>query len=387
MTALQSISEKKMTIALIAGEHSGDILGAGLIVELKHCYPNASFIGIGGTRMQAQGLKTFFDMEELAVMGLVEVLGRLRRLLQVKREIIAELLAARPDVFIGIDAPDFNLPVELELKQHGIKTVHYVSPSVWAWRHKRIFKIAKATNMVLALLPFEKAFYDKYQVPCTFVGHTLADQMPLEVDKAAAKHELNLAAEQTVLALMPGSRTNEIRLLAPDFLMAAAELKRQYPQLQIITNMVTAEKAQLWRELKAQYAPNLEVTEFIGQARQVLLAADATYIASGTATLEAMLAKCAMVVGYRTNWLTFQIAKRLVKLQYVSLPNLLAGRGMVTELLQDELTQPALLNAMQPLLNGIESDLAAEYQRLHQQLRQNASVVAATTVVKVIADE
>lgn len=387
MANLDTSKTNPLTFALIAGEHSGDILGAALIAALKQQHPHAEFFGIGGPRMQAEGLTALFDMEELAVMGLVEVLGRLRRLLQVKREITAAILAAKPDVFIGIDAPDFNIPVELALKQQGIKTVHYVSPSVWAWRHKRIFKIAKATNMVLALLPFEKAFYDKYQVPCTFVGHTLADSMPLQVDKAAAKGLLGLAASKPVLAIMPGSRTNEIRLLAPDFLKAAAELKKRYPDLQLITNMVTLEKAELWRDLKAQYAPELAVTELIGQARQVLLAADATFIASGTATLEAMLAKCAMVVGYRTNWLTFQIAKRLVKLQHVSLPNLLAGRGMVTELLQDDLTVPALCQAMAPLVHGIDGLLANDYLHIHQQLQQNASVVAANTVLQVIAHD
>lgn len=387
MADLDLIKHTPLKVALIAGEHSGDILGAALMVALKQQHPNATFFGIGGPRMQAEGFTALFEMEELAVMGLVEVLGRLRRLLQVKREVTAAILAAKPDVFIGIDAPDFNLPVELALKQQGIKTVHYVSPSVWAWRHKRIFKIAKATNMVLALLPFEKAFYDKYQVPCTFVGHTLADTMPLEVNKAAAKLTVQLDPTLPVLAIMPGSRTNEIKLLAPDFLRAAARLKQQQPTLQLVTNMVTPEKAELWRKLKAEYAPDLEVVEFIGQARQVLLAADSTFIASGTATLEAMLAKCAMVVGYRTNWLTFQIAKRLVKLQHVSLPNLLAGRGIVTELLQDDLSLPALVQAMQPLLTGISGELADEYRIIHQQLKQDASAVAATTVLEVIAGE
>lgn len=387
MADLDLIKHTPLKVALIAGEHSGDILGAALMVALKQQHPNVTFFGIGGPRMQAEGFTALFEMEELAVMGLVEVLGRLRRLLQVKREMTAAILAAKPDVFIGIDAPDFNIPVELALKQQGIKTVHYVSPSVWAWRHKRIFKIAKATNMVLALLPFEKAFYEQYQVPCTFVGHTLADTMPLEVDKATAKQALQLDPAVPVLAIMPGSRTNEIRLLAPTFLRAAAVLKQQYPALQLVTNMVTLEKAELWRKLKAEHAPDLDVIEFIGQARQVLLAADSTFIASGTATLEAMLAKCAMVVGYRTNWLTFQIAKRLVKLQHVSLPNLLAGRGIVTELLQDDLTLPALVQAMQPLLTGITGELADEYRVIHQQLKQDASAVAATTVLQVIADE
>lgn len=385
MSDLKSTSGRPLKIALIAGEHSGDILGAGLIAALKQQHPDAAFFGIGGPRMQAEGFTALFEMEELAVMGLVEVLGRLRRLLRIKREIIAAIMAEKPDVFVGIDAPDFNLPVELALKQHGIKTVHYVSPSVWAWRPKRIFKIAKATHQVLALLPFEKAFYDKYQVPCTFVGHTLADGMPLRVDKAEAKANLGLTTDAPVLAIMPGSRTNEIRLLAPHFLRAAMLLKRQRPALQLVTNMVTPEKALLWQALKAQYAPDLVITEYIGQARQVLLAADATLIASGTATLEAMLAKCAMVVGYRTNWLTFQIAKRLVTLSHVSLPNLLAGRGMVTELLQDALTDDALVTAIMPLLDGITPDLMSDYQNIHLQLRQNANVVAAKTVLQVIS--
>lgn len=378
-----AIAERPIKIAIIAGEHSGDILGADLISALKATHPNAVFYGIGGPRMQALGFNALFDMEELAVMGIVEVLGRLPRLLKVKREILAALLADKPDVFVGIDAPDFNLPVELKLKQAGIKTVHYVSPSVWAWRHKRIFKIAAATNMVLSLLPFEKAFYDKYQVPCTFVGHTMADTMPLEVDKAAAKAELGLRPDKLVLAIMPGSRTNEIKLLAGDFLQAALLLQQQFPDIQFVTNMVTPAKAAQFNAIKQQIAPELKITEFTGQARQVLLASDATFITSGTATLEAMLAKCLMVVSYRANWLTYQLGKRLVKLAHFSLPNLLAGRGMVTELLQHQVTPQALVNAMVPLLSSERSALLQQYRVIHQSIKCNASVKAAEAILQV----
>ena len=378
---------RPLKIAIIAGEHSGDILGADLISALQATHPDAVFYGIGGPRMQALGFNALFDMEELAVMGIVEVLGRLPRLLQVKREILAAFLADKPDVFIGIDAPDFNLPVELKLKQAGIKTVHYVSPSVWAWRHKRIFKIAAATNMVLSLLPFEKAFYDKYQVPCTFVGHTLADAMPLDVDKAAAKAELGLDPSRPVLAIMPGSRTNEIKLLAPDFLQAARLLQQQLPELQLVTNMVTEQKAVQFNAIRQQLAPELAMTEFTGQARQVLLAADATFITSGTATLEAMLAKCLMVVAYRANWLTYQIGKRLVKLAHFSLPNLLAGRGMVPELLQHQVTPQALVDAMMPQLSANRQALLEEYRAIHQQIKCNASKKAAAAILQVINDD
>lgn len=380
-------TDRPLKVAIIAGEHSGDILGADLITALQAVHPDAVFYGIGGPRMQALGFTALFDMEELAVMGIVEVLGRLPRLLQVKRDILAALLADKPDVFVGIDAPDFNLPVELKLKQAGIKTVHYVSPSVWAWRHKRIFKIAAATNMVLSLLPFEKAFYDKYQVPCTFVGHTLADTMPLAVDKAAAKAELGLDPTRPVLAIMPGSRSNEIKLLAGDFLQAAVLLQQQFPDLQFVTNMVTAAKAEQFKLIKRQIAPDLVISEFTAQARQVLLASDATFITSGTATLEAMLAKCLMVVAYRANWLTYQIGKRLVKLAHFSLPNLLAGHGMVPELLQHQVTPQALVAAMAPQLTAQRDALLARYRSLHQSIKCDASTKAAQAILQVVKDD
>lgn len=376
--------QRPLKIALIAGEHSGDILGADLIRALKLVQPDAEFYGIGGDRMRAEGFKTVFDMEELAVMGIVEVLGRLPRLLKVRRDILAHFNAHQPDVFIGIDAPDFNLPVELKLKQAGIKTMHYVSPSVWAWRQKRIFKIAAATHNVLALLPFEKAFYDAHQVPCTFVGHTLADQMPLQPDKTAAKQALGFHPDKPLLALMPGSRTNEIKLLAPDFLQTAQQLQQQNPDLQLVCNMVTPVKAELFTQIWQQVAPDLPLTLLIGQARQTLTAADTVLIASGTATLEAMLAKTPMVVAYKTNWLTYQIASRLVKVDYFSLPNLLAKKALVPEFLQDQVTVQALVNAMQPLLAQSGADTRAAFTAIHQQIRCDASTQAAKAVLELL---
>lgn len=375
-----------LRVAIIVGEHSGDILAAGVMKAMLEQRSDIQFFGIGGPRMQALGFDAWFDMEELAVMGLVEVLGRLPRLLSVRKQLLARLLADPPDLVLGVDAPDFNLPVEHRLKQAGLTTVHYVSPSVWAWRQKRIHKIAAATDLVLALLPFEKAFYDKHQVPCRFVGHTLADQMPLVPEKAAARQALGLS-DAPLLALMPGSRSNEIKLLAPEFLQAARRLKMQQPELQIVCAMVTEQKAVIFEQLHQQHAADLELTVVIGQSRQLLCAADAVFIASGTATLEAMLAKCPMVVAYKMNALTYQLAKRLVKIDYFSLPNLLANAPLVPELLQAEVTADNLVQAMLPLLNEQGDALRQQFTELHQQLACNASQQAAEALLALLPKE
>ncbi|GLR08762.1 lipid-A-disaccharide synthase [Mixta theicola] len=378
------MAARPLTIALVAGETSGDILGAGLIRALKARHPDARFVGVAGPRMMAEGCESWYDMEELAVMGIVEVLGRLPRLLKIRRDLTRRFSALKPDVFVGIDAPDFNITLEGRLKQRGIRTIHYVSPSVWAWRQNRVFKIGRATDLVLAFLPFEKAFYDRFDVPCRFIGHTMADAMPLHPDKAAARRTLGIAEPALCLALLPGSRKAEVEMLSADFLKTAQRLREKWPQLEIVVPLVNARRREQFEQIKAAVAPELPVHLLDGQGREAMIASDAALLASGTAALECMLAKCPMVVGYRMKPSTFWLAQRLVKTDYVSLPNLLAGRELVPELLQDECQPERLAAALEPLLaQGETRDrLLATFTELHQQIRWNADEQAAQAVLE-----
>lgn len=379
------MSVRPLTIALVAGETSGDILGAGLIRALKARHPDARFVGVAGPLMQAEGCEAWYEMEELAVMGIVEVLGRLRRLLYIRKDLTQRFTELRPDVFVGIDAPDFNITLEGNLKRAGIRTIHYVSPSVWAWRQKRVFKIGRNTDLVLAFLPFEKAFYDRYNVPCRFIGHTMADAMPLQPDKLAARRELGIADDALCLGLLPGSRGAEVEMLSADFLRAAQLLRQRYPALEIVVPLVNAKRRAQFEQIKASVAPELPMHLLDGKGRQAMIASDAAILASGTAALECMLAKCPMVVGYRMKPFTFWLAKRLVKTPYVSLPNLLAGQELVQELLQEECQPAALAAALEPLLHaGPERDaLLATFTQLHQQIRWNADEQAADAVLEI----
>ena len=368
-----------MRVALVAGEASGDILGAGLMQALKAQYPQIEFIGVGGPLMQAQGLTSYFPMERLAVMGLVEVLGRLPELLSRRKRLISTLITEKPDVFIGIDAPDFNLTVELKLRQAGIKTVHYVSPSVWAWRQKRVLKIREACDLMLTLFPFEAQFYQDHQVPVRFVGHPLADTIPQQADRAAARDALNLSNDQPVVALLPGSRGGEVARLGSLFLDAAVRLRTLRPGIQFVLPCSSPERrAQLEQLLVGR---DLPLTLLNGRSHEALAACDAVLIASGTATLEALLHKRPMVVAYKVAPLTYRILKRLVTSAYISLPNLLAERLLVPEMIQDAATPEALAQLLAPLLDGGEVQTEG-FDVIHRALRREASVQAAKAVLQ-----
>ena len=379
---------RRMRIALVAGEASGDILGAGLVAELRRRHPDAEFAGIGGDGMRAAGLDAWFDASELAVMGLAEVLRHLPRLLRLRRQLRERLLAWQPDVFIGIDAPDFNLGVERWLKQRGVRTVHYVSPSVWAWREKRAEKIGSSADRVLCLFPMEPPIYARHGVDARFVGHPLADEMPMEPDRLAARRALGLDDDRPVLALLPGSRVGEIHRLAADFLAAAAQVVAQQPQLQVVVPMANAHARVAFEQVLGRHpdaaalAPALRVID--GQARTLMRASDVILLASGTATLEAMLAKRPMVVAYKVAPLTFALVKGLglLKVDHYSLPNVLAGERVVPELMQHDCTPERLAEATLAMLRdpSAEARLAHRFRALHEQLRRDASARAADAV-------
>lgn len=378
-----SASQPTLLIGLVAGEASGDILGASLMRALRARHSDIQFIGVGGPLMQAEGLEPLFSYERLAVMGVVDVLKQLPDLLRARREVITYMTAQQPNVFIGIDAPDFNIPIEAKLKQVGITTVHYVSPSVWAWRQKRVFKIAKATHNVLCLLPFEKQFYDKFDVPATFVGHTLADEIALDQPRQPAYAALGLDPQRRYLGLLPGSRRGEVALLLPSFLQAAELLHQRHPQLEFVIPAAGPQRLEQIQQLiqAAQLPDSMQIHLIERQSRQVMLACDAVLLASGTVSLEAMLLKTPMLVAYRFSALNYAILKRLVKVDYFSLPNLLAQKALVTELLQEEVTPERLADEAEQLLEQPQSQLLKQFYALHQSLQLNAADTAADAVL------
>jgi lipid-A-disaccharide synthase len=379
--------------ALVAGEASGDHLGAGLIAALRERFPDAQFAGVGGEAMRAAGLDAWHPASDLAVMGLAEVLAHLPRLLRLRRDLRARVLAWKPDVFIGIDAPDFNLGLERWLKRRDVRTVHYVSPSIWAWRQGRAATIGRSADRVLCLFPMEPAIYARHGVDARFVGHPLADSMVLEPDRSAARLRLQLPLDVPVLALLPGSRRSEIARLGPDFIAAAARVREASPALRIVAPMADRHARDAFELVLAAHPdaallePALRVID--GDARTAMVASDVVLLASGTATLEAMLAQRPMVVAYKLAPLTHAIVKGLgmLKVDRYALPNVLAGERLVPELMQDDCTPARLAAAVRAWLDDPQAAAALQprFRALHAQLRRDASTQAAAAVAELLA--
>lgn len=374
-------------IAIIAGEASGDLLAARLILALKQMQPDLVFEGIAGPEMQAAGCTSLFPLDKLSVMGLVEVLKDLPALLSIRRQLKQRWLETPPDLFIGVDAPDFNLPLAASLHAEGIPTVHYVSPSIWAWREGRVKKIQGKIDLMLTLFPFEVDFYKKHQVPAQFVGHPLADELSFAAKASTARQRLGLARDQPVLGILPGSRTKEIQALGAVFIQTAQILKLKYPDLQLVIPTVRADLKARLQTIQQQVAPELPVTYVEGQSRVVMQAADYLLMASGTAVLEGMLSGRLMVAAYRVSPITWWLIHtfKLAKVNYVTLPNNLAGEELVPELLQDRANPPELAAALESLMHIAperKAYLLERFKALQLQLRGDASNHAAKAILE-----
>jgi lipid-A-disaccharide synthase len=378
----------QLRIALAAAEASGDTLGAGLIEAIREQAPDATFFGVAGPKMIAAGCEPWYRVEEISVMGFAEVLPHLPRLLRLRRELIRRIRDAPADVFVGIDSPDFNLPAAATLKSAGIPTVQYVSPQVWAWRQSRVKTIRKAVDLVLCVLPFETRFYEEHGVNAKFIGHPLADAIPLASDRSEARARLGLPRAAPVLALLPGSRRSEVASLARPFMETAAWLQRERPELEVAVALASEPIGEQFRAAADGVALARSPRLVTAHAREVMTAADVVLTASGTASLEALLLKRPMVVAHRIVPLTYWIVRRLgvAKLPHFSLPNLLAGRGVVPEFVQDQVRPEVLGPPLLALLNG-EATAAGWYDvfaAIHQQLRCDASKAAAREVLELV---
>ena len=380
------MSAPSPVFAIVAGEASGDILGANLIRALKQLFPDAIFEGIGGPQMQAESFRSLYEMDRLSVMGLVEPLKRLPELLRIRRNIVRRYSNNRPAVFIGIDSPDFNSGIEQRLHRAGVKTVHYVSPSVWAWRQGRIKKIKKSVDLMLTLLPFEADFYRQHQVPVCFVGHPLARQFGDKPDKNSACTELGIDPQRPVLCIMPGSRSSEVELLANLFLDAAEVVRQTWnADIQLVIPAANQARYQQVEEILG-HRPNLNILLLQQQSHLAMEAADVVLLASGTTALEAMLLKKPMVVSYRFGAWTYKLLSRLIKTPYASIPNLLANKMLVPELIQDDASVDNLSAAV---IDAFDADrrelLQVEFARLQEQLAVDSGAVAAGAISELLA--
>lgn len=375
-------------IAIIAGETSGDILGSRLIASLKAINPDIEFEGIGGPEMAAQGCHCLYPMEKLSVMGFVEVLKHLPELLKIRKSLIQRWKLSKPDLVIGIDAPDFNLKLEAILHAAGIKTAHYVSPSVWAWRSNRVQKMKGNIDLMLTLFPFEALFYKRHNIPVEFVGHPLADVVPIQSDQQAARVELGLPQGKPILAILPGSRGSEIKYLASEFILAAGRLQSEQSDLVLVAPMVNDRIEQAFRDKLNELAPRLDIHIIKGQSRTAMAASDAILMASGTAVLEGMFVGRPMVAAGKMSALTVWLLRKsgTLKVKYFTLPNNLANEELVPELIQENVTVDNIVHTVRRMMKLPEAEkqaLLSRFSQLHVKLRKDASATAA----KVIAEK
>ncbi len=375
-----------MRIALVAGEASGDLLGGLLLDGLKARWPEAQFVGIGGAQMQQRGMQAWWPSEKLAVRGYVEVLRHYRGLIKIRNELKVRLISDKPDIFIGIDAPDFNLDLERDLKAAGIRTAHFVSPSIWAWRPKRIEKMRAAVDHVLCIFPFEKKLYDDAGIAASYVGHPLAPVIPMQPDKNAAREKLGLSADDVVIALLPGSREDEIKYLISRYFAVVAGIKSARSAIKFIVPCIPSLKAKISQAARESHV--LTDVQFLsGQSHVALAACDVALVASGTATLEAALFKRPMVIAYNMHWLSWLIMRRKQMQPWVGLPNILCGEFVVPELLQDAATPQALSQALLAWLDSPERMRAVQqrFAALHQELLRDTPHLSAHAIASVLA--
>ena len=377
-------------IALVAGEASGDLIGSGVITALRRRLPNVSFVGIGGPRMVAAGLQSWFPQEKLAVHGLVEVLAHLRELFAIRGELVRRLVDLRPALFLGIDSPDFNLGIERKLKRTGVTTAHMVSPTVWAWRSGRIRTIRAAVDHMLVLFPFEEPIYHAAGIPATYIGHPLADEIPEGVDQAAAREDLRLPQSAPVIAVLPGSRRSEIERMAPPFIRTVRQVLERVPETRFLVPLITRETRDLFEGiLYREQARELPMSLLFGHAQEALAACDVALATSGTVTLEAALIGRPMVIAYCVAPLTYTIGRRLIRVEHMGLPNILAGESVVPEFVQDAATPDNLAQALVNLLldEQVRATVRDRFAELHGILRRDAAETAARALMPYLGEE
>jgi len=373
---------------LVAGEASGDILGSGLIAELKQIYPKARFRGIGGPLMQAQGLQIVYPMERLSVMGIMPIIARLIELIKQRRQLAKEVISQKADCFIGIDAPVYNTELEYQLTSEGITCVHYVSPSVWAWREKRIHKIIKSVHLMICLFPFELAIYKKHHLPAVCVGHPLAEEIPLQSDQGKARQSLGLSQDKKILAILPGSRGSEMKFLLRPFIDSAIQLAKLYPDLVFVVPCANAKRRKQLEKYLELNQPSVDIKLVDGKSREVMQASNVVLLASGTATLEAMLLKRPMLVAYKVSPFSFWIYRRLLKIKQFALPNLLAGKNLVKELMQDHCEVVNIVTEIKRLLEKERSEqMIQDFNQLHQDLRLGGNQKAAQRIAQLLQED